>query len=157
MGVSTKVSRTGERMSSKSRSRDVRALTCGSVMERARKMGDGVSISRVIHVMCERDWDHLFLVDDAGVPVGRIHAVDLLKMVDRKRVNRSVAWTEAVPALQCVSQPPMQVRESTPLLKAAVLMLTHDLNQLAVVDDEGALAGVVSHATVARHLPRYLL
>lgn len=120
-------------------------------------LGAEASLSRVIHVMTEREWDHIFLVDDVRVPVGRVHAVDLLKMVDRKRVNRDTAWAEAVPAQQCVSHPPLTVKEDTPLLKAAVLMLTHDLNQLGVVDREGALVGAVSHATMARHLPRYIL
>jgi CBS domain-containing protein len=139
------------------RSNDARNLRCGEVMSKPRMLGDSASLSRVIHVMTEREWDHIFLVDDERVPVGRVHAVDLLKMVDRKRVNRDTAWAEAVPALQCVSLPPLAVKENTPLLKATVLMLTHDLNQLAVVDGEGALIGMVSHATVARHLPRYIL
>ena len=36
-------------------------------------------------------------------------------------------------------------------------MLTHDLNQLPVVDDDGALVGVVGHNTVARHIPKFVL
>lgn len=147
----------GGTMTRRPRAQDVRRLTCGEVMDKPRMLGHEATVSRVIHVMTEREWDHIFLVDDVRVPVGRVHAVDLLKMVDRKRVNRSTAWAEAVPALQCVSHPPLAVKTSTPLLKAAVLMLTHDLNQLAVTDDEGALVGAVSHANVARHLPRYIL
>jgi CBS domain-containing protein len=38
---------------------------------------------------------------------------------------------------------------------AATLMLTHDLNQIAVTDAKGSLVGYVSHAVVARHLPRF--
>ena len=49
------------------------------------------------------------------------------------------------------------VKENTPLLKATVLMLTHDLNQLAVVDFEGAIVGTITPSIVARHLPRYIL
>jgi len=56
-----------------------------------------------------------------------------------------------------LTNPPLTVRTGTPLLKAGALMLTHDLNQLAVVDDEGALVGAVGHNTVARVLPRFLL
>jgi Mg/Co/Ni transporter MgtE len=36
-------------------------------------------------------------------------------------------------------------------------MLTHDLNQIGVVDEEGTLIGVVGYNTVARVLPRFLL
>jgi CBS-domain-containing membrane protein len=49
------------------------------------------------------------------------------------------------------------MRQNTPLLKAAALMLTHDLNQLAVTDSEGSIVGSVSPSTVARHLPRFIL
>jgi len=139
------------------RGQSIRNLRCGEVMAKPRMLGHAASVSRVIHLMTEHEWDHLFLIDDDHLPVGRVHAVDLLKIIDRKRVNRDIAWAEAVPALQCVAHPPLSVKEDTPLLKAAVLMLTQDLNQLAVVDSEGTLIGTVSHATVARHLPRYIL
>jgi CBS domain-containing protein len=62
-----------------------------------------------------------------------------------------------VPAIQMVRIPPLQVGLNTPLLKAGALMLTHDLNQLAVVNEDGELVGAVSHATMARNLPRFLL
>ena len=35
-------------------------------------------------------------------------------------------------------------------------MLTHDLNQIGVVDEEGSLIGVVGHNTVARVCHRFL-
>ncbi len=114
-------------------------------------------MDRVLRTLTMRDWDHLFLVDELGVPVGRVHAVDVLKLIQRKRVNRDLAWMQAVEASQLVNMPPMQVSTSTPLLKAAALMLTHDISQLAVVDIEGSLVGVVTTAVVARHLPRFIL
>ena len=133
-----------------------RRLTCGEVFEKPNMIGYEVSVSHLIHTMTTRDWDHVFLIDDDCLPVGRVHAVDLLKLFDRKRVNRDLAWSEAIPAYQCINHPPLQVQTNTPLLKAAVLLLTHDLNQLAVVDEEGALIGAISNATVARHLPRFI-
>jgi CBS domain-containing protein len=158
MGVMFKDSSAGRRsMSKSSRSAAVRKLQCGEVMEAPHMLDAKASVSKVIHVMTENNWDHLFLVDEYLLPVGRVHAVDLLKMVDLKRVNRDMAWAEAVPALQCVSTPPLSVKENTPLLKAVVLLLTHDLNQLAVVDEEGALIGMVGVGTAARHLPRFIL
>ena len=62
-----------------------------------------------------------------------------------------------VPAGQILTNPPLTVKETTPLLKAAVLMLTHDLNQLPVVDEDGALVGVVGYKTIARHIPKFIL
>ena len=74
-----------------------------------------------------------------------------------KTVNRSVAWMHAVPAQQLVNVPPMTVRKKTPLLKAGALMLAHDLNQIAVVDDDGTIIGVVGHHTMARHMPKFII
>ena len=36
-------------------------------------------------------------------------------------------------------------------------MLTHDLNQLAVTNNQGQIVGTVSHSVVARSLPRFIL
>ena len=115
------------------------------------------SMATVLDVLVKHDWDHVFIVDNDGVPMGRIHAVDLLKMVAKKTVNRDIAWMHSIPAQQVLTHPPLTVRANTPLLKAGALMLTHDLNQIGVVDDEGALIGVVGHNTLARVLPRFLL
>jgi CBS-domain-containing membrane protein len=89
--------------------------------------------------------------------MGRIHAVDLLKLIARKTVNRDIAWMHSIPAQQLINHPPMTVRKQTPLLKAGALMLTHDLNQLGVVNDEGTLVGVVGHNTLAKVVPRFVL
>ena len=114
-------------------------------------------MDKIMRTMTEKDWDHTFLVDDLGLPTGRVHAVDLLKLINRKRINRDLAWMQAVPAIELVTQPPLSVRLKTPLIKAAALMLTHDLNQISVIDDDGCLVGYISQAIVARHLPRFLL
>ena len=58
-----------------------------------------------------------------------------------------------VPAKQLINLPPLTVKTNTPLLKAGALMLTHDLNQIAVVNPDGVLVGVVGHKTMAKHLP----
>ena len=115
------------------------------------------SMATVLDLLTKRELDHIFIVDEEGAPLGRIHAVDLLKMIARKTVNRNIAWMHSIPAQQILTHPPLTVRTSTPLLKAGALMLTHGLNQLGVVNDEGALVGVVGHSTLARVLPRFIL
>ncbi len=132
-------------------------LTCGRVMKSPQTVDDGASVHEVLETMIKKNWDHVFIINDDGVPVGRIHAVDVLKLTSRKAVNGNLAWMMATSAMQLINIPPLQVGLSTPLLKAGALMLTHDLNQLAVVDAEGALVGFVSHATMAMHLPRFIL
>ena len=114
------------------------------------------TMADVLDDLTQNNWDHVFVVNE-GVPTGRIHAVDVLKIIAKKNVERSVAWMLSVPAQQLVNLPPITVRTNTPLLKAGALMLTHDLNQIAVVNSDGVLVGVVGHNTMAKHLPRFIL
>ena len=114
-------------------------------------------MAAVLETLTQNNWDHIFIVDHESVPLGRLHAVDLLKLIARKTVNRDIAWMHSIPAQQLLNHPPLTVREETPLLKAGALMLTHDLNQLGVVDSEGALVGVVGHNTLAKVVPRFVL
>ena len=135
----------------------VREVLCGTVMQHPHSLLGSDSMATVLDVLTKHDLDHVFIVDRDGAPMGRIHAVDLLKMVAKKTVNRDIAWMHSIPAQQALTHPPMTVRATTSLLKAGALMLTHDLNQIGVVDEEGTLIGVVGYNTVARVLPRFLL
>jgi len=115
------------------------------------------TMADVLDDLTQNNWDHVFVVNKEGVPMGRIHAVDVLKIVAKKNVERSVAWMLSVPAKQLINLPPLTVKSDTPLLKAGALMLTHDLNQIAVVNQQGVLVGVVGHKTMAKILPRFIL
>ena len=141
----------------KNRSKFARSLTCGQVMVTPNVIGRNASVADALDMITTRDWDHLFIVNSERVPIGRIHAVDILKLVARKTVNRDIAWMHAISAKQLVTQETMTMKENTPLLKAAALMLTHDLNQLAVTNNQGQIVGTVSHSVVARSLPRFIL
>lgn len=140
-----------------SRSTAARALTCGQVYNAPHVLFHSATVADALEQITENNWDHIFIVNSERVPIGRIHAVDILKLVARKTVNRNIAWMHAIPAVELVTQETITMPKSAPLLKAGALMLAHDLNQLAVVDEEGAIIGVVSHSTVARHMPRFLL
>lgn len=115
------------------------------------------TMADVVDDLTQNDWDHVFVVNKEGVPMGRIHAVDVLKIVAKKNVERSIAWMLSVPAKQLITLPPLTVKANTPLLKAGALILTHDLSQIAVVNADGVLVGVVGHKTMAKHLPRFIL
>ena len=141
----------------KNRSKSARSLTCGQVMVTPNVIGRNASVADALDMITTRDWDHLFIVNSERVPIGRIHAVDILKLVARKTVNRDIAWMHAISAKELVTQETMTMKENTPLLKAAALMLTHDLNQLAVTNNQGQIVGTVSHSVVARSLPRFIL
>ena len=134
-----------------------RNVTCGQTMQHAHSMLDSDSMALLLESLTHNNWDHIFIVDREGAPMGRIHAVDLLKLIARKTVNRDIAWMHSIPAQQLLNHPPLTVRVDTPLLKAGALMLTHDLNQIGVVDREGTLVGVVGHNTLAKVMPRFIL
>jgi len=145
------------KMSAKERSMSARSISCGETMNKAHTIFSMDSVAIVLEKITQNNWDHVFIINEDGVPMGRIHAVDILKLIARKTVNRSVAWMHAVPAQQLVNMPPMTVRVNTPLLKAGALMLAHDINQIAVVDDDGTLVGVVGHNTMAKHMPKFII
>jgi len=145
------------RMSASERSMYARSITCGETMNDAHTIYSMESVAEVLEQITNNNWDHVFIVNEDEVPMGRIHAVDILKLIARKTVNRSIAWMHAVPAQQLVNVPPMTVRAGTPLLKAGALMLAHDLNQIAVVDMDGTIVGVVGHNTMARHMPKFII
>ena len=147
----------GEKIPAHERSKRVREITCRETMSDANWVFSNDTMADVLDDLTQNNWDHVFVVNKEGVPTGRIHAVDVLKIIARKNVERSVAWMLSVPAQQLVNLPPITVRTNTPLLKAGALMLTHDLNQIAVVNSDGVLVGVVGHNTMAKHLPRFIL
>ena len=147
----------GEKIPAHERSKKVREITCRETMSDANWVFSNDTMADVLDDLTQNNWDHVFVVNKEGVPTGRIHAVDVLKIIAKKNVERSVAWMLSVPAQQLVNLPPITVRTNTPLLKAGALMLTHDLNQIAVVNSDGVLVGVVGHKTMAKHLPRFIL
>tara|TARA_B100000902_G_scaffold339835_1_gene342275 strand:+ start:214 stop:792 length:579 start_codon:yes stop_codon:yes gene_type:complete len=149
--------KTLSQMSATERSASARSITCGETMSHPHWIWEDSSMVEVIDSLTGNNWDHIFVINAEGAPQGRIHAVDVLKIIARKTVNRNIAWMHDIPAQQLVNQPPITVTESTPLLKAGALMLAHDLNQIGVVDKKGALIGVVGHNTMARKMPKFIL
>jgi len=146
-----------EKMTPLERSKAVRGISCRETMTDANWVFANDTMADVLDDLTQNNWDHVFVVNKEGVPMGRIHAVDVLKIVAKKNVERSVAWMLSVPAKQLINLPPLTVKSNTPLLKAGALILTHDLNQIAVVNQEGVLVGVVGHKTMAKILPRFIL
>ena len=69
---STMVSRPFSRASSKSaaKANGVRGVTCGSVMQHANALFNTDSVATVLDVLTKQNWDHVFIVDENGVPMG---------------------------------------------------------------------------------------
>ena len=112
----------------------------------------------VIEHLTENNWDHIFVINAEGAPQGRIHAVDVLKN-HRSKNSQPRYSVDARNSSSTTGQsaPNYRLQEPTPLLKAGALMLAHDLNQIGVVDRNGALIGVVGHNTMARKMPKFIL
>ncbi|MDB2333601.1 CBS domain-containing protein [Candidatus Poseidoniales archaeon] len=89
---------------------DVRRLTCEEVMQKPRAVRSTASMADVLEAMTMKELDHLFIVNRDGVPMGRIHAIDVLKLISRKTVNRSIAWMHGIEAKQLVNIPVNQIR-----------------------------------------------
>ena len=68
------------------------------------------TMADVLDDLTQNDWDHVFVVNREGVPMGRIHAVDMLKIVAKKNVERSVAWMLSASAKQLINLPPLTVK-----------------------------------------------
>ena len=128
-----------EKMSPQERSKAVRSINCRETMTDANWVFANDTMADVLDDLTQNNWDHVFVVNKEGVPMG------------------SVAWMLSVPAKQLINLPPLTVKSDTPLLKAGALMLTHDLNQVAVVNQQGVLVGVVGYKTMAKNLPRFIL
>ena len=88
---------------SKRIAREIREMTCGQVMLAAHEVDEMDSIDEVVRLITAKDWDHVMVTDDRGSLVGRVHAVDLIKLIMNKRINRDLYWMEAVPIRQAVT------------------------------------------------------
>ena len=82
------------------------------------------TLAKIVDLITTKNWDHIFVVDDEKIPMGRIHAVDILKMIAKKTVNRDVAWMHEIQAHALIQSPPIKVNRETPLLNAAALLLS---------------------------------
>ena len=45
------------------------------------------TMADVLDDLTQNNWDHVFVVNNEGVPTGRIHAVDVLKIIAKKNVE----------------------------------------------------------------------
>jgi CBS domain-containing protein len=87
------------------------------------------------------------VIDDAGRPVGVVSRSDILARHQTTAVDRSPVHTVMTPAVFCV-------RPDTPAGKVVEEMVGLGVRRLFVVDDSGALVGVISAIDVLRKLVR---
>lgn len=91
------------------------------------------------------------IVTRDGKPAGIITERDLLKKVSAK--NEKPGETSA---LQIMSSPVIAVKAYDSVDTAAAVMAEKKIKRLAVVEDDGSLAGVISATDIAKKLARIL-
>jgi len=77
---------------------------------------------------------------------------DLMTLAQRAEQIASRRTTSAIGVSQVMSQPVRTVHPRTPLADAAHLMVTERISGLPVVDDAGALVGIITEADFLRAL-----
>ncbi|MEM3159580.1 MAG: CBS domain-containing protein [Nitrososphaera sp.] len=91
------------------------------------------------------------IITAEGKPAGIITERDLLKKVSAK--DRKPG---EIPASQIMSSPVIAVKAYDSVDTAASVMAKNRIKRLAVIEDDGSLAGVISATDIAKKLARIL-
>jgi CBS domain-containing protein len=97
-------------------------------------------------LMCENDVGAIPVLDAQKRPVGIL--------TDRDIACRAVAAdrdARQVPVREIMSKPVVSVTPETEVDEACEIMERHQLRRVLVVDEAGAVAGIVALADIARH------
>ena len=141
-----------------------RELTAGDVMSREiTSVTRDTPISQVVELLLGKDYRAIPVIEE-GVPVGIITngdlvrkgglgvRIDLLRALDKPEVrdvlDRLVASNRL--ASDVMTAGPVTVHERLPLPQVAEVMSSRRLKRLPVVDDSGAMVGLVSRLDVLR-------
>lgn len=140
------------------------ALTAGDVMSReVTSVGRDTPVRRVVELMLGKVYRTVPVVE-AGVPVGIISngdlvqrgglgvRLDLLRGLDAPEVHSVLARLSQANkrAADVMTPDPVTVHARTPLPRVAEVMSQRRLKRLPVVDDRGALVGMVSRVDLLR-------
>lgn len=140
------------------------ALTAGDVMSReVTSVARDAPVRRVVELMLGKVYRTVPVVE-AGIPVGIISngdlvqrgglgvRLDLLRSLDGPEVHSVLERLSQVNkvAADVMTSAPVTVHARTPLPRVAEVMAQRQLKRLPVVDDRGALVGVVSRVDLLR-------
>lgn len=107
------------------------------------------SLAAAVKVMVDRDCGWVPVVDDQGTLVGVLTDRDVcLAAYDRDRRIQKIAVEGVMRTNVFACRPDDSVRD------AQLLMRSHRVRRLPVVDDEGALVGLLSLSDLARRAGR---
>lgn len=141
------------------------AITVGDVMtKQVVTVAPGTELSEVIRTLLARGLRGVPVVDDTGHPVGMITNGDLvrrgglklrLELLEALESSDREAAVEAVRAdnlhaSDVLTPDPVTTTADATLRRASELMLAHQVKRLPVVDEEGAIVGIISRVDILR-------
>jgi CBS domain-containing protein len=149
--------------------RDVSSSLCASdVMSRdVSSVGPEASVREVVELMLGKSYRAVPVVE-SGVPVGIVTNSDLIRrggLTMRMQLLKELDTPELHAELErlahgarnaggVMSSPPVTVPAAAPLTQVAAIMSFRRLKRLPVVDDHGALVGMISRLDVLRTAAR---
>lgn len=86
------------------------------------------------------------VVDENGIVIGVVTEFDLI------RAQREGKNIKTLKAHEIMSRPPITVRESTPIEEIVATMMKHQIIRIPVVNENGALVGIISRSDVLSRL-----
>ena len=119
----------------------------------------GASLEQLAHMLCASDRHKVYLEDLDGKLVGVLQAKQIaMKILELSREKNDAE--EMLPAIAYVlnfhdakelSEEPVTVRPSTPLKQVLELMHKNYIREIAVVDDQGHLVGILEAKNILAH------
>jgi CBS domain-containing protein len=115
------------------------------------KIDSTTSVLDATNIMIEKKVGSVVIVDVAGNPIGIITESDVIKKVTRtEKVPRKVAVQDIM------SRPVLTVESFDSIDTAAAIMAKNKVKRLVVLEQDGAIAGMISSTDIAVKLSRIL-
>lgn len=131
-----------------------------------RSVSPDAPVAALVDLLLDAPFKGLPVVDDASRPLGMITPVDLvergglpmrpglLASFEREKVRALLAEMPPRRADEIMTAPALTVSEGEPLVAAAETMLERHLKRMPVVDERGALTGMLSRFDIFRSVSR---
>jgi acetoin utilization protein AcuB len=110
-------------------------------------------LSEARRVMMEGGFHHVPVVEGRKL-VGILSSLDLLRVSGGVAALPLQSGSHALTIATLMRRDLVTVREDTPLAGALALFAVHPIHCLPVVDDQGALVGLITTLDVVRAVPR---
>lgn len=111
---------------------------------------DDATIPEAFTVLLDKGMHAAPVINEAGQPVGVLSGSDLL--IHHREVSRTAAPSEAVRVRDLMTPAVFSVSLDAPARRVVEEFVSLNVSQLFVVDDSGALVGLISALNVLRRL-----